>query len=203
MTGTVKTPDAPWFLIPKRARLSQCVSKDGTRPVLQHAHLIRSGRTWQLLATDSYVLAVVPVKVTVPKGCKQPNPAPIPPEALLRAEKHGGLICHPDSWEPCNRNGEGIGIRWTAGEQCKKATGLSKKATGLISVYHNNQPEADSPTFTVALGADLLLRLAVATGGPSKQVRLTFQADAPLKPIQVAAENSDVRALLMPVRIND
>ncbi len=82
-----------YAVLPKGSKPSKTVSKDQTRPILTDAELQQTqDGGWELLATDSYQLARIPLTVRDNDSSDEPlTPGPISTEALKAIEKTGAF----------------------------------------------------------------------------------------------------------------
>lgn len=190
-------------ILPQKAKITQAISKDESRPVLRHALITREGRgdkaRWVLVATDSYQLMVLPLEVTDPKAIRK---AIIGPEAL-KAIEHAGAF----------RMGRGKLIPITVTHKQKKVggtghwtqeqdpddyvpavwyDGIDVEPSGVTYDLHpESKPPfrfadykqlvpkepAKSRQFQVTFNATLLRQLATAMGQSGKDGKVTLAFD--------------------------
>lgn len=191
-----------YAVLPKGAKPSKSVSKDQTRPVLTHAELRQpaDGTGWELVTTDSYQLARIPLSVkTVDGSDGEPLTAgAISTDALKAIEKAGAFRAN-GSIEVCDTFGRPTGQTFT------------REDPGKFPQWDSLMPAEDIDEFTIGLNAEILYQLAQALGAKSRgkcHVALTFTNNPethqpnPLRPIRVRAQDGEACGLLMPVRVN-
>lgn len=173
------------------SKIWECAGKDRTRPILTYVHLAiedtDDGRKGWLEATDSYVLARVPVISLDPDD----TAGLIPVDVLKAAAKdsNGVLSCN-GSFSLAD------GRSWPRPEDL----GTFPEAKHLIPDADTFDPERTSAPF--GIDPALLVRALKALGG-RKHVRVIV--NTPLKPVLIEALGGvpGAQCVLMPTRLGN
>lgn len=195
-------------------------STDGGRPTLQGVWIEQRKEGPFAIATDSYKLVEVPVRITdgeLPKDNdkrdKDGNKSPLwlPAEVVADATKHkrGGRVRVTDSaYEPQDGFGQPRNYTYR-----RETDGIGPRGLNESSVRMPDRdklwPTEDRTTFKVGFNARFLADVAKAIGGEKTGIAIEFDVThikkgQNTKPIVVTPLRSTpgARALLMPVRID-
>lgn len=183
-----KKPDrGPLWM--NKCKPSKAAGKDQTRPKLMSAAVIDDGDGRCLLATNSYILARIPVDPETPTVV-------VPPEALKRIEK-----------------GEVHEITENGAVRFKDAVGSVTIEPSQQAPFDKMPVEFDDSgtVVTIALNPSLLYDLAQALGAGDMGVRLQIRVmdGTTLRPMRVEPLADDRGpnghkpwGLVMPIRVN-
>lgn len=193
-------------------------SGDGARPHLQGVWIEQQKKGPVAIATDSYKLVEVPVRITdgeLPKAKrnKDGNKSPLwlPAEVVADAtkQKRGGRVRVTDSaYEPQDGFGKPRNYTYRRETEGIGARGLNESSVRMPD-RDKLWPTEDRTTFKVGFNARFLADVAKAMGAEKTGIALEFDVThikkgQNTKPIVVTPLHSapGARALLMPVRIN-
>lgn len=177
----------PSLRLPKGAKPSKALSRSKLRPVLTRAYVAQPNGRRELIASNSFILARLPVADDVPLG-------PISPEALKRIEK-GEKHTITDSGVVRFEGADGTPIEYHAPEQTEMPFARALDAFA---------PDGHQ-VVSVGLNADLLKALSDSIGG-SGSVRLDIRVHedgmAIGGAVRVTPLGGDAQGLLMPIRLD-
>jgi hypothetical protein len=176
--------------LPRLAKPSKALGSDRTRKALGRAYVVEPNGHRELIASDSYIMARIPVADDVPLGN-------LSGEALKRIEKGERHEVHDDGIEFLTK--DGVAVKYPADRG--------------FSMFEKNVPEFDATDRTIAIGINpkLLASLAEALGAAAGQgVRLEIPLDKhgnqELRAMRVTAilgkESPKPSGLIMPIRLD-
>jgi hypothetical protein len=179
------------FSMPRNAKPTRALGRDGTRPHLRDAYL-KPGENGKatLYATDAYKLVVLAVEAT-----GDFDPQYIAADALKAAEKSGRFQVG-EYIEPLDKNGNANGVLFRKPEH-------TKGPADFEALFEKRaKPNRE---FTVGFNAEFLAQVAAAMG--TDGVKVTFDADNPLsailvEPLNAGVPGGEARGLIMPIRLN-
>ncbi len=179
--------------LPWGSKFHHALSNDETRPTLTCAHLRKQGDDWELLGSDSYMLARVRLTL-VPDAGPDPVEGPISAAAMRAISKAGAFRADSDTVQVlCRHGGTPTGVRFDRHKLEKSLGEISDKLW-----------RHDEPTLTFALSPRLLELLARSLGG-HRLDGVELRVWGPLDAIEVrplGGGGRDERSgLLMPIRI--
>lgn len=188
---------------PRGAKLSKALARvKDYRPVLSQVWVRRKDEhTAEFMATNSFVMAVVPVSIN-PSDEVPEVPVPISRRAVAEAE--AGARARGGSYLPFEvqvddetgvvRMEDRDGVEITFGKHLRD---------GTAPEWWTMFPDDGEDEFTFAFNPKLLVDLAEAIGAdPARGVKLTVRPGHPLRPIKVEPYGGmGAKGLLMPVRI--
>lgn len=170
----------------KKFKLEKAVSKNERRPALNSAYLDVENSV--LIATDSNVLAVIPVELAL-----DDTTGLVPVEALTLARKDQTKDEHAE----IVANGR-VSVR-VRGERAE----FDRADTDGFPDWKQFFKRGKKPLVTLALNPKLLAHLAEAVGAGSGAVKLDIYG--PDLPIRVSAlgDESGAKGIVMPVLLKD
>jgi hypothetical protein len=175
--------------LPRRAKPSKALGSDPSRKALGRAYVVEPNGHRELIVSDSYIMARIPLADDVPLGN-------LSGEALKRIEKGERHEVHDDGVEFLTKDG----------------TTVKYPADTGFSMFEKNVPEFDAIGRTVAIGINpkLLASLAEALGAAGQGVRLEIPLDKhgnqKLRAMRVTPilgkEDPKPSGLIMPIRLD-
>jgi hypothetical protein len=176
--------------LPRRAKPSKALGSDPSRKALGRAYVVEPNGHRELIVSDSYIMARIPLADGVPLGN-------VPGEALKRIEKGERHEVHDD------------GIEFLA----KDGTTVRYPADRGFSMFETNVPEFDTSgprTVEIGINPKLLASLAEALGATDHGVKLEIPLDKNGKQRPramrvtslVGTEDPKPSGLIMPIRLD-
>lgn len=182
-------------ILPRGARPSKATSTDKTRPVLTHADLVEAGGRWLLVATNSYILSVLPLEIRDIDNAHAPAlvGGRIDRAALVAIEKAGSF----------SADAETVGLCTVDKYDQAKPTGVTMPRGHCDATFPRSdqlQPCGD-PIATIGLNGRHLIDLLTAQGLAGRDSTVVLTIRDPLKAVSVSAPGEDACALIMPIRL--
>lgn len=181
--------DEGWVSIDRRAKIGKAASRDDMRPVLTRAYLDHRGDDWFLCATNSYILAELPIS-----GQTQALPAGIVgliPEALAALDR-SRTGCFRIFDGLCEVDGDPA-LYPIVGEKEGKPPAFS-------SLFPDDKTvEKSKGVKDLGIDPQLLADVSAAIGAAANGIRIRFVSNlrsAVVEPLNGA----EGRGLIMPIR---